>query len=51
MLDSVILLSLATIIAILAIMVYLGVYAYRHIRDDSNAQLTQAKEVGAHKRV
>ncbi|WP_020208553.1 DUF3149 domain-containing protein [Gilvimarinus chinensis] len=49
MIDSVLVLSLATIIAILAIMGYLGWYAYRHIRDDSRAELLTAKQ--PHKRV
>ncbi|MDO3387722.1 hypothetical protein QWI17_17900 [Gilvimarinus sp. SDUM040013] len=37
MFDFVLLLSTATIIAILLIMGYLGYYAYRHIQDDSRA--------------
>ncbi|MBU2884246.1 DUF3149 domain-containing protein [Gilvimarinus agarilyticus] len=35
MFDFVLVLSVATIVAIVLIMVYLGVYAYRHIEADS----------------
>ncbi|UTF59100.1 DUF3149 domain-containing protein [Gilvimarinus sp. DA14] len=49
MIDSVLVLSLATIFAIFAIMGYLAWYAYRHIRDDSRAALAVAKT--SHKRL
>ncbi len=49
MIDSVVVLSLATIIAILAIMGYLGWYAYRHIRDDSQIEVVGVKP--SHKRL
>lgn len=37
MFDFVLLLSIATIVAIILIMTYLGYYAYRHIVSDSRA--------------
>ncbi|MDO3381709.1 hypothetical protein [Gilvimarinus algae] len=44
MLDFVLLLSAATLLAIFAIMGYIGLYAYRHIRDDSRRAAAQAEQ-------